>query len=298
MKKVDLDIILFTNVPKAYAPRRLVEEAQKLKVNLRMIEYKDLNISYTTKGIEITLKSEKMPISRGVFLRGLGEDSIYNPIRTAIITWFKQNGSKLLNEKSFSRWPSLDKTTQYINLASSNTPVVESFSFSSKDELKKWSKDAYPYIAKDIIGSHGIGVFKISDNSDMVKLLKKFNSNFKIKSLLFQRFLPKAEDLRVIILDGRVIGAMKRNAPPGSFLSNYSQGGMVKPYTIKDDFEAERLALRVSELFKLDYCGVDIMKNEEGKWVVLEVNRACQFEGFEKATGVNVASKIVKYLTL
>lgn len=296
MEKFDLDIILFTNGPKAYAPKRLVEEAKKLKINLQVIKYKDINITYTTDGIELTLKDKKMPVPRGVFLRGLGEDSIYNPTRTAIIVFFKLNGSKLLNEASFSKWPSLDKATQHINLATAHLPVVESFSFPSKDEVKKWSRNAYPYIAKDIVGSSGIDVFKISGSSDMTKLLEKFNSNLKIKSLLFQGFLPNAEDLRIIILDGKILGAMKRIAQPGNFLSNYSQGGSVRLYDIENDLEAGRLALEVSKLFKLDYCGVDLMKNNEGKWVVLEVNRACQFEGFEKSTRINVAQEIIKYL--
>lgn len=291
-----MDIILFTNGPKAYAPKRLVEEAKKLKISLQVIKYKDINITYTTDGIELTLKDKKMPVPRGVFLRGLGEDSIYNPTRTAIIVFFKLNGSKLLNEASFSKWPSLDKATQHINLATAHLPVVESFSFPSKDEVKKWSRNAYPYIAKDIVGSSGIDVFKISGSSDMTKLLEKFNSNLKIKSLLFQGFLPNAEDLRIIILDGKILGAMKRIAQPGNFLSNYSQGGSVRLYDIENDLEAGRLALEVSKLFKLDYCGVDLMKNNEGKWVVLEVNRACQFEGFEKSTRINVAQEIIKYL--
>lgn len=296
MNKFDLDIILFTHGPGAYAPKRLVEEAKKRNINLRVIKYKDINIVYATRGIELKLKNKKMPVPHGIFLRGLGEDSKYNPIRTAIITWFKSKGSKLLNERSFDKWPSLDKATQYINFAANGIPVVESFSFSSKDELKKWSKNAYPYIAKDIIGSSGEEVFKISKNSEFIKLLKTFNSDFKIKTLLFQRFLPKAEDLRVIVLNGKIVGAMKRIAQPGNFLTNYSQGGKVETYKIGEDPEARRLALNASKLLKLDYCGVDLMKNEKNRWVVLEVNRACQFEGFEKSTGINVAEGIIDYL--
>lgn len=296
MKKFDLDIIIFTNGSKAYAPKRLIEESAKLNINLRVIGYKDINISYATGRVEINFKGNKMPVPHGIFIRGLGEDSIYNPIRTVIIMWFVSKGSKLLNKKSFDRWPSLDKTTQYINLALAGIPVVDSFSFTSIDQLKKWSKNSYPYIAKDIIGSSGIDVFKISENADLLKLLEKYNSNFKIKSLLFQRFLPKAEDLRVIVLNGGIVGAMKRIALPGSFLSNYSQGGKVESYNIEEDIEASSIVLNTAKLFKLDYGGIDLMKNKEGKWIVLEVNRACQFEGFEKSTGVNVATQIVEYL--
>lgn len=297
MKKFDLDIIIFTHGPGAYAPGRMVEEAQKLGLNLRVVKYNDINIIFSTKkGFELNLRNEKIPLTRGVFLRGLGEDSTYNPLRTAIIAWFRSKGTKILNEKSFNKWLSLDKTTQYINLASKGIPVVESFSFSSKDELKKWSRTSYPYIAKDIIGSSGIDVFKIAGEDDFLKLLERYNSSFKIKKLLFQRFLPNAQDLRVIVLGDKIVGGMKRTALPGNFLSNYSQGGRVELYKIDEDSEASRIALQTSKLFKLDYGGIDLMRNEEGQWVVLEVNRACQFEGFEKSTGINVASKVVEFL--
>lgn len=296
MKKFDLDIIVFTHGAKAYAPKRLAEEAKKLNINLRVISYNDINIVFTTGKVELNLKGKKMPVPHGIFLRGLGEDSIYNPIRTAIITWFKSKGSKLLNNDSFDKWPSLDKTTQHVYLSANSIPVAESFSFTSVDELKRWAKSSYSFIAKDIIGSSGIDVFKISNDSDLHNLLGKYKSNFKIKTLLFQRFLPNAVDLRVVVLGGKIVGAMKRIAKPGNFLSNYSQGGATEPYKIDEDLEAENIVLDVSKLFKLDYGGIDLMKNNEGQWIVLEVNRACQFEGFEKSTGINVASKIVEYL--
>ena len=296
MKKFDLDIILFTNGPGAYAPKRMAEESEKLKLNLRVIKYKDINIVYNSSGIELYSNDEKMPVAKGVFLRGIGEDSIYNPIRTAIIRWFKSRGTKIINERSIDKWPSMDKTTQYINLAGAGIPVVDSFSFSSVDELKKWSAVSYPYIAKDVIGSSGEGVFKISGDTDLTKLLEKFSSNYKIKGLLFQKFLPDARDLRVIVLGGKIVGAMKRTAVPGNFLSNYSQGGLVESYKIDDDHEASIITLNTSKLFKLDYGGIDLMKNEKGNWVVLEVNRACQFEGFEKSTAINVALKITDFL--
>lgn len=296
MNKFDVDLILFTAGPKAYAPKRLVKEAKLHKIKLKIIEYKDINIKYSDKEIILTLKNRKMPIARGIFLRGLGEDSVYNPIRTAIIKWYKSKGSKVLNSKSFDKWPSLDKTTQHINLVLAGIPVVESFSFSSDEELSKWSKKSYPYIAKEVTGSCGTGVYKISDDIDLLALIKLYNSKIKIKTLLFQRFLTGAYDLRVITLGNKIVGAMKRIAAPDNYLTNYSQGGTVEEYDIEGDPEAAGVALKTTKLFGLDYCGIDLMKDHLGRWVVLEVNRACQFEGFEQATNINIASKIIDYL--
>ena len=58
----------------------------------------------------------------------------------------------------------------------------------------------------------------------------------------------------------------------------------------------EKLAEKVAKVCKLDYCGVDIMKDREGNNYILEVNRQCQFQGFEKATGINVAKAVVEMM--
>jgi glutathione synthase/RimK-type ligase-like ATP-grasp enzyme len=59
--------------------------------------------------------------------------------------------------------------------------------------------------------------------------------------------------------------------------------------------ESDReIAEKVAKVCELDYCGVDIMKDNEGRSYVLEVNRQCQFQGFEKSTGINVARLVVE----
>ena len=88
---------------------------------------------------------------------------------------------------------------------------------------------------------------------------------------------------------------MKRTAAPGKVVTNFSQGGSVVAGKISE--KEESLALAAAKMFSLDYVGVDIMRDGYGNSYILEVNRSCQFEGFEKATGVNVAEKIIKFLT-
>ena len=102
-------------------------------------------------------------------------------------------------------------------------------------------------------------------------------------------------DLRVIVFKGSVLGIMKRTPRDGQFLSNSSQGGKVTKLKIKKEERIiiGNIAIKTARHFKLDYVGVDIMKDNQGNWIVLEVNRACQFQGFEKAIGINVARKLL-----
>jgi glutathione synthase/RimK-type ligase-like ATP-grasp enzyme len=76
------------------------------------------------------------------------------------------------------------------------------------------------------------------------------------------------------------------------FRSNFSLGGVVEKWELSE--EDKQLAEKVAKICGLDYCGVDIMKDGEGNSYILEVNRQCQFQGFEKSTGINVARAVVK----
>ncbi len=297
MEKFGYDLIVFTSGPKAYAPKRLQEECDKKGLKFKAIKYREININFTSSGYELEYLGKAIPTSKNIFLRGIGEDPIYSPLKLVLNKWYKSLNATVINYDSFLLWPALDKTSQYLLLSESNLPIVESYSFGDPDSFLNWAADNYPFIAKDIAGSCGVGVYKIKNEEDINKLKEDgFMSIVKIKTLLFQRFLTGGEDLRVIVLGGKTLGAMKRIAQEGQYLTNFSQGGSVENYDIKADESASKIALNVAKLFKLDYCGVDLMKNQKGDWIVLEVNRACQFEGFEKATGANVAKRIVNYL--
>jgi RimK family alpha-L-glutamate ligase len=116
----------------------------------------------------------------------------------------------------------------------------------------------------------------------------------KLGMYLWQKCLPTRWDLRIIVLGGKAIGAMKRSAKQDEFRSNYSLGGSVEVWDLGDN--DKQLAEKVAKVCGLDYCGVDIMKDDEGNSYILEVNRQCQFKGFEESTQINVAKLVVELL--
>lgn len=291
------DLIVFTGGGFAYAPRRVTEEAEKKGLKTLLAYYKDFSANISDDNLEVKLLSEKLPLAKGVFLRALGEDTVYNALKVYILDYYKKNKVKVLNSKSFTKWPSLDKTMQYLELKNAGVPIVDSFFFGSKLAMIEWAKSqAKPLIVKEGVGSLGTAVFKIDKDEDLINLLNNYSIK-TVKTLLVQKFLEGGQDLRIIVLDGKILGAMKRIAKEGTHLTNYSQGGIVENYDITSDEDASKIALSVARTFELDYCGVDLMRGMNGKWKVLEVNRACQFQGFEKSTGINVADSVVDYLT-
>ena len=132
------------------------------------------------------------------------------------------------------------------------------------------------------------------DNREELEILVEKKDEKNLGMYLWQSYLPTRWDLRVVIVGGRAIGAMKRSAVGEEFRSNFSLGGEVDSWKMSQ--EEKLLAEKTAKVCGLDYGGIDIMKDEDGNNYILEVNRACQYKGFEKSTGINVAGEVLEML--
>jgi len=155
----------------------------------------------------------------------------------------------------------------------------------------------FPCVLKVVTGSHGVGVFLCEDAKHFEDLSELISSlDFK-NSMIVQEYIKESEgrDLRVIVIGGRVVGAMQRKSTDGSFKANISRGGQGKAYDVDD--EMEMLAIQVAKVLDLDIAGVDLLFHSDG-YRICEANSAPGFEGFEKALDINVPQKVFDYASL
>ncbi len=99
------------------------------------------------------------------------------------------------------------------------------------------------------------------------------------------------EDLRIYVVDGEPLGAMRRYAPDDDWRTNVARGGRVRDATETLPESVLQLAVEATTLLGLDYAGVDVIEGMNG-WYVLEVNTTAGFKGFFEATGVSPAPAI------
>lgn len=216
----------------------------------------------------------------------------YITARNNLIEMCRKRGVFCVNHESYLRWERMDKIIQHGVFVRNKIEVVPTKIFYTKNDLVK-NSFRYPVIAKQAFGFQGKSVVKIDGEEEM----KSFIYSIEEKDLglyLWQKFLPVGWDLRVVIVGGRAIGGMKRSAVGSEFRSNFSLGGKVEKWQLSK--EEIGLAEKTARVCGLDYGGVDIMKDRQGNNYILEINRACQYKGFEKATGINVAKKILEML--
>jgi len=173
---------------------------------------------------------------------------------------------------------------------------IPTFRYKNRKEVLKAIDSGelrYPFIQKPNLGSKGNNVFLFKTEEQFLAQPKEV----KIKDQVYQNFIRNNGDYRVLILGGRVLGVMKRTAVEGSFLNNVSKGG--KAERVQDEeiiSEVSSIARSVAATLDLNYCGVDVIKNEDtGEYHFLEVNTAPQWQGFQSQfPEINVAEKIIE----
>jgi len=101
------------------------------------------------------------------------------------------------------------------------------------------------------------------------------------------------EDLRVLVIGGKVIGAMKRTAPEGDFRANITAGGTGENFSVTE--EIDFIARETAKVLGLDIAGVDLLFDENG-FRVCEANSNPGFLGFEKYCSIDVADLLTEYI--
>ncbi|MFC3550904.1 30S ribosomal protein S6--L-glutamate ligase [Lysobacter cavernae] len=150
-----------------------------------------------------------------------------------------------------------------------------------------------PHVIKLNEGTQGTGVMlteKPSASRGVIEALRGLYANF-----LVQEFIEEAHgaDVRCFVVGGRVIAAMKRQAPKGDFRSNLHRGGSAKG--VRASAAEQDVAIRAARVLGLGVAGVDLIRSKRGP-LVLEVNASPGLEGIEEASGVDVATEIIQYV--
>lgn len=150
-----------------------------------------------------------------------------------------------------------------------------------------------PVIIKLLEGTQGLGVVLAETKSAAESVLEAFNG--LQARVIVQEFIKEAKgvDIRALIVDGKVVGAMKRKGEEGEFRSNLHRGGSAE--IIKLTNAELTVAINASKTLKLPVCGVDMLQSKRGP-LLLEINSTPGLEGIEQATGKNIAKSIITYI--
>ncbi len=276
----------------SYGINRFTEEAKKMDIDLHVVLPHECDLIVTQEGKRsIRLHGntvDKLPDC--VIPRGIGQSYF----GLAILRHLEQLGVFILNNNRAIR-VAADKLATIQMLSRKNIPIPKTMLAKFPLNLELIKKEfVFPLVLKKITGSQGRGTM-ICDTenalSDVVDMIDP-KSN-----IIFQECMKDSlgKDLRVIVVGGRVIGAMLRKAKPGSFKANYSIGGKVENADVTP--EMEWLAIESTNTIGLELSGVDLLF-DGSSFRICEVNATPGFKGFEEATKINVARQILEFVQI
>lgn len=150
-----------------------------------------------------------------------------------------------------------------------------------------------PVVIKLLEGTQGIGVILAETHNSAKSVIEAF-LDVEV-NILVQEFIKEAKgaDIRAFIVDGKIVGAMRRQGAEGDFRSNLHRGGSAT--LVELSAEEKATAIKAVKKMGLAIAGVDMLQGARGP-LVMEVNSSPGLEGIESATGEDIAIKIIEYI--
>lgn len=286
-----MKIAVLSRNPNLYSTSRLVEAIRKKGHEAVVIDHLKCDIVMDEDGPKVYYKGELVTGIDAIIPRIGASVTFYG---TAVVRQFEMmKVFSAIDSLAITRSRDKLRSLQILSRAGIGMPRT-AFVNSSKgdDKILKHIGEA-PLVIKLLEGTQGVGVVLAETNNAAKSVVQAFESlNTRV---ILQEFIKEAggADIRAFIVDGEIVGAMKRQGKEGEFRSNLHRGGAAN--LIKLSRAEKATALKAAKSMGLAIAGVDMLQSKKGP-MVLEVNSSPGLQGIEKATGIDIAEKIVEYI--
>lgn len=284
-------IAILSRNAKLYSTSRLVEAVEQRDAVPVVIDPLHCVVNLSKKRPEIDVDGRAVKDLRGVVPRIGASITFYG---LAVLRQFEMMGVFSANEsQAVARSRDKLRTLQLFSRHDIGMPAT-AFARRREDLRDAIQRvGGTPVVLKLLEGTQGVGVILAESVSTAESVL---DAMFSLKqNLLIQAFVAesKGEDIRAIVVGGRVVAAMRRKAAEGEFRSNVHRGGSATGVTLDEEYE--RTAIEAARVLGLNIAGVDLMPSKDGP-MVLEVNSSPGLQGIEGATGIDVAGAMIDYV--
>lgn len=266
----------------------IAQAMEKYFDDVQHLRLADIEVSLGGQEPEILYQGKPMETFDCVYAKGSVK---YAPVLRAIATILPPTTYSPVSDHAHT--VGRDKILTHLALQSATVPQPKTYvvatSLAAKKIIKKMN---YPVVMKLPGGTHGKGVMLAdseSSASSMIDALGLLKQPF-----MLQEYIETDDtDMRAFVIGDKVVAGMKRTAVQGEKRANIHAGGSGKRVSL--DAKEKRIALQAAKAIGAEICGVDLLQSHKGP-LAIEVNLSPGLQGITKATGVNVADKIAKFL--
>ncbi len=286
-----MKIVILSQNPSLYSTKRLVEAGEQKGHTMQVIDHAKCDLIIEKRKPGLIYQGKEITDVDGLIPRIGSSITFYG---TAVVRQFEMmKVFSAVESQALVRSRDKLRSLQILSRAGLGLPKTV-FSNYSRDVGAIIDKaGGAPVVIKLLEGTQGLGVVLADNRNSAESILEAFNG--LQARVIVQEFVKEAmgADIRAFVVDGVVVGAMKRQGKEGEFRSNLHRGGTANIIELSD--EEENAAIKAARAMGLGVAGVDLLQSARGP-LILEVNSSPGLEGIEGATGKDIAGQIIKYV--
>ncbi|MFP5332106.1 MAG: 30S ribosomal protein S6--L-glutamate ligase [Acidimicrobiia bacterium] len=273
-----------------YSTARLVEAAKERGHSVSVVDYLRCYMDITSAKPQVLLRGEPQ-LFDAIIPRIGASHTFYG---TAVVRQFEMAKVYSVNSsQGITR--SRDKLHAHQLLARAHVGLpVTGYAHATMDiEGLLEVVGGPPVVVKLLEGTQGLGVVLAETRKaaeSVIGAFRQLDANILVQEYIKE---SKGADVRAFVIAGKVVAAMRRTGAPGDFRSNLHRGGSAEMIRLTPQERAT--AVKAARTVGLNVAGVDMLQSDRGP-LVLEVNSSPGLEGIEKASGVDVASRVIEFI--
>lgn len=283
--------ILWLGWRELYTARRIREAAEAQGVGLTVAEIFDLTFVAAGPRTGLFMGAADVLAAYDALIMRTFHPYIAEGLTVARL--FREAGRAVVDESLTSEGYAISKMHDTLVLARAGLPVPRTWQIFDPAAVETLAAEiGYPVILKGVQGSHGTQVHIAHDAGGLRRRLWTRPAG----ELTLQEYLPADEDYRVITVGYRALPVLVSRRPaPGDFRTNFAAGGEFRVRTFEEFPALRELGERAARALRREFAAVDIRYRGDAP-LILEVNRRPDFEGFEGASGYDVAGALLRYV--
>lgn len=287
-----MNIAILSRNPKLYSTKRLKEAGEKRGHKVEIIDHMKCVLLIEKKNPMVWYNGRRLDYFDAIIPRIGASVTFYG---AAVVRQFEMmKVFTAVESQALIRSRDKLRSLQILSRAGLGLPKTIFMDYSRDTEGVIEAVGGAPVVIKLLEGTQGLGVVLAENKKAAQSVIEAFHG---VKTrIIVQEFIKEAKgsDIRAFVVNGEVVGAMKRQATrEGEFRSNLHRGGVAT--VVKLDRHEKHAAIEAAKKMGLGVAGVDMLPSKRGP-LIIEVNSSPGLEGIEGATKVDIAGKIYQYL--
>lgn len=286
-----MNIAILSRETRLYSTQRLKEAGESRGHHVEIIDHMKCVLFIEKKNPVVLYQGKKLDYFDAIIPRIGASVTFYG---AAVVRQFEMmKVFTAIESQALIRSRDKLRCLQVLSRAGLGMPKTIFMDYSRDTEGVVEAVGGAPVVIKLLEGTQGLGVV-LAENKKAAKSVIEAFHGVKTR-IIVQEFIKesKGADIRALVVDGEVVGAMKRQAREGEFRSNLHRGGTAT--IVKLSRQEKHAAILAAKKMGLGIAGVDMLPSKRGP-MIIEVNSSPGLEGIEGATKADIAGKIIGYL--